>query len=137
MMGKEKIFTKLHLYFIIIGGILMVASTSFKYGYVDWLLGNFAIAIFSPTIVAERYTRKIEKGTENSPLRHGLIGSVIGAVEGGVFTGILNYFFMPFRYEQVNVSLIILFTLISIIIGAIVGFLITFLPKKREFEPLF
>lgn len=136
MIDKKKKFTKLHLYFLVVGGLLMIASTSFEHGYVDWLLGTIALAIFLPTLVSERHAKKIEQGKENTPIRHGLIGSIIGGVEAGVSIGILYYFFMPYRYGQRDIMIVILFTLVGLITGAIVGFLITYLPKKRKFEPI-
>ncbi len=132
---KKENLTKLHLYFIFIGGLLMVASTALNYGYVDWLLGTVAIAIFFPTILTDRFTKKIVKGTP-SHKKHGLIGALLSAVLGGIFTGIPNYFFMPFKYGRRDILLTFLFTGVGVIAGAIVGFLITYLPKKKEFEQI-
>lgn len=132
---KKTNLTKLHLYFFFIVALLMVTSSSFKFdGYVNGLLSTLGIAIFMPTILTERFAKKIEK--DPSKNRHIHVGALLGAVEGGVITGILNFIFMPVKYGQIEVWLLLIFTGIGVITGMIVGFLITYLPQKMELEPI-
>lgn len=134
--------TYLHLYFLIIAGLLMFVSSNIEYRYVDSLLSLVAGVTFLTTLLIEQFTKKIDKEGETTPKALGLIGSFIGALIGGIFSVITNIHFFIFTYnipliqEPRSTRIFILSILVGIITGAIVGFFLNYITMKHEFKPL-
>ncbi|MFW6141930.1 MAG: hypothetical protein ACOC53_05155 [Candidatus Saliniplasma sp.] len=138
MLGKKKdklALTKLHFYFLILGGALMFASSNIEYGYVDSFMGIMAGTIFFTALLVERYTGKIEKNRVNNPKQHGLKGALIGCLIGGGFSGVINVTYNLFDGPS-STEFIILSILIAITTGVLVGFFLNYITMKRDIKPI-
>lgn len=122
---KEQGITRLQLYLLFTSGVLMVAYTSFEYGLIDSILGTIGGSVFISTILTRRFTER----DENSSIYHAFIGGLVA----GLFM-LPPDLFLYLKDAEVNTVVFFLFTLVSIISGAIVGYLINYIPTKTGFE---
>ncbi|MFO7889773.1 MAG: hypothetical protein R6V04_05465 [bacterium] len=140
---KDKLgLTKLHFYFLLLGGVLMFGSSYIDYGYVGSFIGIMAGTIFFTALLVERYTIKIEEDREEDPKQHGLKGALIGGLIGGGFSGVitLHYFFFTYNIPLIDKPIdtwsIILFIPIGIITGVLVGYFLNYTTMKRDLKSI-
>lgn len=124
---KEGI-TKLQLLFLLMAGMMMLAYTSFRFGFLKPYLGSIGGSIFISTIFTRRLTIMVKNRKGSEDINEGLTGLAVGGMLAGLFITPINSFLYVYKSE---ITIIILLTLIlvSIIIGSIVGFLINYIKS--------
>lgn len=130
MDNKKSEITRFQVYFFAIAGILMVISSSFNYGYVDSLLGVIAGAIFISTVLTKYFKNKIKK-KKDSHLKSSVTDISIGGIVAGLFMTPVE-FFIYIKDDSVTIVIFLIFIIISIVIGSLVGFLLNYKTKQQN-----
>ncbi len=131
--------TKLHLYLLFLGGALLALSSMFEQGDINFLLGLMGGTIFFIALLTERYTKKFQKQKEKAPKEQGFLGAILGGLIGGVFSGVINLYYMLFSnglIDEKGTVMMIISIVGTIIIGAVIGFLLNYIKIKQGFEPI-
>ncbi len=119
---------KIQMYLFVIAGILLLIYTSINYGYLDSLLGTIAASIFISTLATSKLSERINKKID---VNYSLIGLLIGGLIAGLVMLPVDIF-IYLRDEQITISILLVFILVSIITGSIIGFLINHTTLNRS-----
>ena len=112
---------KLHLYFFLLGGALLLISRLYLLGFTGYLLSTIGASIFISTLALNIYKERLSKKEKMSV--EGKRGLMIGGFVSGIFMVPVELFL--YLGDQHKAIGIIISVVVRVIVGSIIGFLIS------------